>query len=258
VRRLSFVLVLVAVLVGAFLFIHKANPPWYERIRYPLHYSEYIQVHAREHGLDPALVAAVIYQESKFDTSAKSSSGAIGLMQVTPDTAHGIAVRTGGDAFRTSDLYNADINIRYGAWYLANLFTKYHNEPLVLAAYNAGIGAVIASKGIPLFPQTQAYVSEVESLIPTYTASLAASGATPFGQAVVAAATAQLGVPYSWGGGDAAGHDRVHHERGNRDVDRDVRERDWRDRSTEVGVGHRIDHPVRRDGAIDDADRPAE
>ena len=76
---------------------------------------------------------------------------------------------------------------------------------LMLAAYNAGIGAVIASKGIPPYPQTQAYVSEVESLIPTYTASLAASSATSFGQAVVAAATAQLGVPYSWGGGDAAG-----------------------------------------------------
>ena len=63
-------------------------------------------------------------------------------MQLTPSTAHGIAMRTGGNAFHTSDLYNADINIRYGAWYLRNLFDKYGSEELVLAAYNAGQGNV--------------------------------------------------------------------------------------------------------------------
>ena len=60
-----------------------------------MRYSEFVRVHAREHGLDPALLAAVIYQESKFRPSAKSSSGAIGLMQLTPATAKGIALRTG-------------------------------------------------------------------------------------------------------------------------------------------------------------------
>src|SRR5262249_53814045 len=118
------------------------SPPWYERIRYPLRYSEYVRVHAREHSLDPALLAAVIYQESKFRSSAKSSSGAIGLMQLTPSTARGIAIRTHGNAFRTEDLYNPEINIRYGAWYLDNLFRKYGSERLVLAAYNAGQGNV--------------------------------------------------------------------------------------------------------------------
>ena len=124
-------------------------------------------MHAREHGLDPALMAAVIYQESKFNTDAKSSSGAIGLMQLTPSTAHGIAIRTGGSAFRTSDLYNADINIRYGAWYLHDLFTKYHSERLVLAAYNAGQGNVDRwrAKGEPIqFAETRAYVARVEHL----------------------------------------------------------------------------------------------
>lgn len=170
-RRLGLVTLVVAVLAGAFLFVNETSPPWYERIRYPLRYSEYIRVHARQHRLDPALVAAVIYQESKFDTSAKSSSGAIGLMQVTPDTAHGIAVRTGGDAFNTSDLYNADINIRYGAWYLANLFAKYRSEELVLAAYNAGQGNVDRwrANGEPIqFAETRAYVKRVEHLRTVY------------------------------------------------------------------------------------------
>jgi soluble lytic murein transglycosylase len=130
-----------------------------------------VRVHAREHGLDPALLAAVIYQESKFNPSAKSSSGAIGLMQLTPSTAHGIAVRTHGDAFATADLYDPEINIRYGAWYLHDLFAKYHSEKLVLAAYNAGQGNVDRwrSEGKPIqFSETRAYVSRVESLKSIY------------------------------------------------------------------------------------------
>ena len=94
-KRLVWVTALVAVLAGAFLYVNETNPPWYERLRYPLHYSEYVRVHAQEHNLDPALLAAVIYQESKFKADAQSSSGAIGLMQLLPATAEGIAVHTG-------------------------------------------------------------------------------------------------------------------------------------------------------------------
>ena len=171
VRRLIALVVLVAIAAGAAAYVFSTQPPWYERIRYPLRYSEFVRVHAREHGLDPALMAAVIYQESKFRTNAESSSGAIGLMQLTPETAHGIAIRTGGSAFKTSDLYDADINIRYGAWYLHNLFVKYHSERLVLAAYNAGQGNVDRwrARGEPIqFPETRAYVSRVEHLKQIY------------------------------------------------------------------------------------------
>jgi soluble lytic murein transglycosylase len=167
VRRLLTLTVLVALAAGAFLVVNETSPPWYERIRYPLRYSEYIRVHAREHGLDPALVAAVVYQESKFNARAKSASGAIGLMQLTPETAHGIAVRTHGNAFHTQDLYDAEINIRYGAWYLKNLFDKYGSERLVLAAYNAGQGNVDRwrAKGESIqFTETKAYVKRVEDL----------------------------------------------------------------------------------------------
>ena len=162
---------LAAVIAAAFLYVNETSPPWYERLRYPLRYSEFVRVHAREHNLDPALMAAVIYQESKFDPSAKSSSGAIGLMQLTPATAHGIAVRTGVSAFHTNDLYDADINIRYGAWYLHNLFDKYGSEELVLAAYNAGQGNVDRwrANGQEIqFAETREYVKKVEHLKDVY------------------------------------------------------------------------------------------
>jgi soluble lytic murein transglycosylase len=164
---------LLAALVGCAvaLYVVVAEPPWFERIRYPLRYPEYVRVHARENGLDPALLAAVIYQESKFHASAESSSGAIGLMQLTPATAHGIAIRTGGSRFETADLLDPEINIRYGAWYLANLFRKYGDERLVLAAYNAGQGNVDRwrAEGRPIaFPETRAYVARVEHLKHVY------------------------------------------------------------------------------------------
>jgi soluble lytic murein transglycosylase len=171
VRRLTAIFVLVAVLGGGALYVLEASPPWFERLRYPLRYSEYVRVHARENRLDPALLAAVIYQESKFDAGAKSKSGAIGLMQLTPATARGIAIRTGGSRFQTSDLYDAEINIRYGAWYLANLLSKYRTERLALAAYNAGQGNVDGwrAKGEPIqFPETAAYVDRVEHLQRVY------------------------------------------------------------------------------------------
>jgi soluble lytic murein transglycosylase len=162
---------LAAVALAAFAYVDVTRPAWFERIRYPLSYPEYIRVHAREHRLDPALMAAIIYQESKFRSNAESSSGAIGLMQLTPSTAHGIALRTGGSAFHTTDLYNPEINIRYGAWYVANLFAKYHSERLVLAAYNAGQGNVdrwLAHGESIQFPETRAYVERVEHLKRVY------------------------------------------------------------------------------------------
>lgn len=170
-KRLLAATVLVAVAVGGFLIVDRSRPDWYLRLRYPLHYSQYVRVHARRNGLDAAFVAAVIYQESKFDVTARSKSGAIGLMQVTPATARGIAIRTGGIAFSTKDLYNADINIRYGSWYLRDLFAKYHSERLVLAAYNAGQGNVdrwLAAHEPIQFSETRAYISRVEQLKSVY------------------------------------------------------------------------------------------
>jgi soluble lytic murein transglycosylase len=167
VRRVAALVVLVVVGAAAVVYIDTASPPWWERLRYPLHYSAYVRAHAQNYGLDPAFMAAVIYAESKFDAKARSASGAIGLMQLTPETPKGIALRTGGSAFRVADLENPEINIRYGAWYLRHLFAKYHDERLVLAAYNAGQGNVdtwLRNGESIQFPETNAYVDRVEKL----------------------------------------------------------------------------------------------
>jgi soluble lytic murein transglycosylase len=168
--RVALLVVILAVGAAAAIVV-LTSPPWFERLRYPLRYSEYVRVHAREDGVDPALLAAVIYQESKFDAGARSRSGAIGLMQLTPTTAHGIAIRTGGSKFRTGDLLDPEINIRYGAWYLGALVHKYRSERLALAAYNAGQGNVDrwlqSGQGIR-FPETRAYVDRVEHLKHVY------------------------------------------------------------------------------------------
>jgi soluble lytic murein transglycosylase len=171
-RRFAALLVMAVGVLTALVYLQNpGTPDFLQRIRYPLRYQQYVRAHARNYGIDPALLAAVIYQESKFDAHARSDSGAIGLMQLRPATAHGIALRTGGAAFRTSDLENPEINIRYGSWYLRHLFRKYGDEKLVLAAYNAGQGNVDRwrARGEEIqFPETRAYVDRVEDLKQIY------------------------------------------------------------------------------------------
>jgi peptidoglycan lytic transglycosylase len=113
----------------------------------------------------------VIYQESKFRAHARSSSGAVGLMQLLPSTAEGIAVHTGGTKFRVADLDDPEINVRYGSWYLRHLLDKYGDERTALAAYNAGQENVdrwrAEGKGIE-FGETRHYVERVEHLKTLY------------------------------------------------------------------------------------------
>ena len=127
----------VVVAAGAFIYLQRAEPPWWARLWYPLRYRHRARA-CENYDLDPSFLAAVIEQESKFRADAKSSAGAIGLMQLQPATAKGIAIRTGGSKFVLSDLYDPELNIRYGSWYLHHLLVKYGDERLALAAYNAG------------------------------------------------------------------------------------------------------------------------
>jgi soluble lytic murein transglycosylase len=167
---LSVLLVLAAVGAG-FAYVQQTNPGWYERLRYPLSYEHIVVGHAENYDLDPALLAAVIYRESKFNPRARSGSGAMGLMQLLPTTAKGIAVHTGGSRFRVTDLYDPEINIRYGAFYLRRLLTKYGDTRLALAAYNAGQanvdGWLAEGKEIE-FAETREYVDSVLELRDVY------------------------------------------------------------------------------------------
>ena len=170
-KRLLLVLVFAATLGGTGLYVVHAQPPWYERLRYPLRYEQVVRGHARNYRLSPALLAAVIYTESKFDANAQSDAGAIGLMQLLPDTAKGIAQRTGGTHFVVSDLTNPELNVRYGAWYLRHLLDRYGDERTALAAYNAGQANVDRwrAEGVAIqFSETRYYVDKVERLKKVY------------------------------------------------------------------------------------------
>ena len=161
--RLVVLLVLVVGAAGAAVVASK--PDWYLRTRYPLRYEHIVRGHADNYRLDPALLAAVIYQESKFRADARSESGAIGLMQLLPETAKGIASRTGGSRFEVDDLYDPELNVRYGSWYLRHLLDKYGTEERALAAYNGGQGNV--DRGV-LYPETRHYVENVLQLRDIY------------------------------------------------------------------------------------------
>jgi soluble lytic murein transglycosylase len=171
VRRLVAVIGAVAALAAAAFAIALHPPDFVQRIRYPLRYDAIVRGHAKNYDLDPALLAAVIYTESKFNARARSNAGAIGLMQLLPDTARGIALRTGGNAFVVGDLYVPELNVRYGAWYLRNLLNRYGDEHTALAAYHAGQGNVDRwrSEGVGIqFPETLSYVEKVERVKEVY------------------------------------------------------------------------------------------
>jgi soluble lytic murein transglycosylase len=165
VRRLGLVAVLaVAAAAGVTVWTVTAEPEWYQRVRYPLRYEEIVRGHARNYDLPPTLLAAVIYTESKFDADARSRAGAVGLMQLLPETAKGIAVRTGGGRFVVSDLLDPEVNVRYGSWYLRNLLNRYDDVRTALAAYHAGQGNVDEwrREGVGIeFPETRSYVDKV-------------------------------------------------------------------------------------------------
>lgn len=139
-----------------------------DEITLPLHHEDIIRQQAAAKHLDPALLAGVIYAESKFRDQT-SSAGAKGLMQLTPDTAKYIAHLSGGTAFQLADLSTPQVNISYGAFYLRYLIDRYKGDlALALAAYNGGEGNVdrwikegrSRVRDIP-FPETRAYVRRV-------------------------------------------------------------------------------------------------
>jgi soluble lytic murein transglycosylase len=171
VRFLTLSAVVVLAVAGVGAWVVKEEPDWYLRARYPLEYEGILRAHGRNYDLDPALLAAVVYVESRFDPNAESAAGAVGLMQLLPETAKGIAIRTGGTRFVVADLRDPEINVRYGAWYLSHLRDRYGDLGLGLAAYHAGQGNVdrwrAEGSGIA-FPETRAYVADVLRLRRVY------------------------------------------------------------------------------------------
>ena len=175
-RRVAVVLAATVLGGGVAAFVTGVGPlgDAVREITLPLRHDDIIRQQASDKDLDAALIAAVIYEESRFRDQT-SRAGARGLMQITPETADFIARRSGGVRFKQSDLATPQINIAYGAYFLRYLIDHYGgNETLAVAAYNAGQTNVDgwveraggqegfdAARDIP-FPETRAYVANVE------------------------------------------------------------------------------------------------
>ena len=136
---------------------------------FPLNYVDEIKNYSGEYSIDEYLISAVIATESGFDATAESSSGAMGLMQIMPDTGVWAAQKIGIESFDVQMLNDPDVNIRIGCWYLNYLKDKYDGDAKkVLAAYNAGPSRVddwVDNDGvlreIP-FVETENYVVKVQ------------------------------------------------------------------------------------------------
>ena len=172
-RRVTFVLgfaVLVALLAAV---VVPRLPDAVRELALPLRHEDIIRQQSSAKGVDPSLVAAVIYAESKFRDQT-SHAGARGLMQITPATARYIAHLSGGTTFEQGDLATPQVNISYGVYYLRYLLGRYDaNTVLALAAYNGGEGnvdrwiaqAALSERAFGLdqipFAETREYVSRV-------------------------------------------------------------------------------------------------
>lgn len=132
-------------------------------------YDPSIRYAARSHGLEPALIKAVIHAESLFDPRAVSSAGAEGLMQLMPETAGELNVQ---------QPFEPRQNILGGSEFLAYLQQRFDRLEHVLAAYNAGETNVRRHGGIPPFPETQKYVKKVKELLTDYRQQFSASSET--------------------------------------------------------------------------------
>jgi len=126
---------------------------WHKTPLFVRPYNRIIDRVALDQQLEPALIRAVIHAESAFQASAISKRGAIGLMQLMPNTASMLGI---------SDPLSPEQNIQGGSTYLASLLKQYNGDlTLSLAAYNAGPGNVRRHKGVPPFAETQAYIKRV-------------------------------------------------------------------------------------------------
>src|SRR5215217_3462768 len=175
VRRVAWLLAAVVVIGGVIAAVVAPRvDKAVQEVVLPLRHEDIIRQQAADKGLDPALIAGVIYTESRFRDQT-SHAGAKGLMQILPSTADDIARKSGGTAFVQGDLADPQVNISYGSFYLRYLLKRYGgSEVLAIAAYNAGEGRVDRwifdarhngeefdhLRHIP-FPETRHYVEQV-------------------------------------------------------------------------------------------------
>jgi soluble lytic murein transglycosylase len=158
------------VIVGLTLVTYFFFPKIWGDVVYPIKYEDLIVKYSKHYDVDPTLIAAIIYCESRFNPNATSHAGARGLMQVMPATGRAIASRI-GESF--GDLYDPDTSIRYGTYYIKAQLDKYGGDvDAALAAYNGGAGAadryVISRSDASIPRETAGYIKKVNSAWKNY------------------------------------------------------------------------------------------
>ena len=168
-KRILTILIVALIAYFGFMFAMK-------KYVYPYKYVEYINKYSEEYELDPYLVLAVIKTESNFNKEAVSKKDAKGLMQIMDSTGEWVAEELKINNFTTSMLFDPELNIKMGCWYLNNLEHEFdENLDVVLAAYNGGSGNVnkwlsheeysIDGENLDYipFPETKKYVDKVKA-----------------------------------------------------------------------------------------------
>jgi soluble lytic murein transglycosylase len=167
------VIFLLAVLAIGLGFLADFVISCFEKSAYPRDYAEFVEEYAAEYGVPETVIFAVIRTESSFHSGAVSPAGAVGLMQILPDTFEWLTNEMLFDHLDEGMLYDPETNIKYGTYYLSRLYDRYGDWNLALAAYNAGPGKVDewltdpeyadgagGLKNIP-FKETRNYVKKV-------------------------------------------------------------------------------------------------
>ena len=132
-----------AVVLAAAALLLRAGYIRFEKSVYPRKYSDVVEKSARRYGLEPELVYAVIRAASSFDPDVRSRAGALGLMQLMPETFDWLQEKEGGGtAYTEQDLFRPEVNVEYGCRFLSMMTKKYGVLRTALCAYNAGTGAV--------------------------------------------------------------------------------------------------------------------
>lgn len=136
-KRTITILILIITAVGLG-YVYEQVSIYLQKRAHPIEYEEYVMKYSEEYNVPPAIIYSVIKAESSFNSAAISSAGAVGLMQLMPDTFEDIASRLLGESVNEGLLYDPNTNIKYGTFYLKHLYDRFKSWDLTFAAYNAG------------------------------------------------------------------------------------------------------------------------
>ncbi len=177
-RRKILAVIVIVLAAAAVINIALKFSGFYRRVTHPVLYQEYIELYSDKYSVPPEIICAVINTESSFDSEAESHAGAMGLMQITKETFWWLLSKS-GESIPDEKLFDPQVNIRYGTYFLSILYDEFGSWDTAFAAYNAGRSRVIGWLGDPdvsedgklvniPIEETREYVKRVNSGIKIY------------------------------------------------------------------------------------------